>query len=39
MTDASSGIAAGWPPPRRVVVTGMGMLSALGNDVPRPGRA
>ena len=22
-----------WPPPRRVVVTGMGMLSALGNDV------
>lgn len=34
MTDASSGIAAGWPSPRRVVVTGMGMLSALGTDVP-----
>ncbi|MEO8229290.1 MAG: beta-ketoacyl-ACP synthase II [Chloroflexota bacterium] len=25
--------AAPWPAPRRVVVTGMGMLSALGNDV------
>ena len=25
--------ASDWPPPRRVVVTGMGMLSALGNDV------
>ena len=25
--------AAAWPPPRRVVVTGMGVLSAIGNDV------
>ena len=25
--------AADWPPPRRVVVTGMGVLSAIGNDV------
>ena len=25
--------ASGWPPPPRVVVTGMGMLTALGNDV------
>ena len=34
MTGSARGIAAGWPPPRRVVVTGMGMLSALGTDVP-----
>ncbi len=28
-----TGIERGWPAPRRVVVTGMGMLSALGQDV------
>jgi len=32
MTGAER-VAAAWPAPRRVVVTGMGMLTALGNDV------